>query len=195
MGLQRWVRRSLVLATLLTSFILLAWYLPRALNPTETSPSKQLEDRLWVETSPYFWDRAACRWLGLCGVHHLRADPAVRVEDGGVEEEEEEEEEEWLELRRRGVGEGDGKGKKKRRRTVKRRIVEDVPDYVLRFAPYVHLYSGEQFWPSDIAEHVRHMNATDHHGNPLHHGLENINLDRLNLLDAGAYHSRRHPHP
>lgn len=33
----------------------------------------------------------------------------------------------------------------------------DIPDYVLKNAPLVHLYSGEHFWPSDIAEHVQHM--------------------------------------
>lgn len=32
----------------------------------------------------------------------------------------------------------------------------DVPDYVLKHAPLVHLYSEENFWPSDIAEHVQH---------------------------------------
>lgn len=35
--------------------------------------------------------------------------------------------------------------------------LDDVPDFVLRNAPLVHLYSGENFWPSDIAEHVQHM--------------------------------------
>lgn len=32
----------------------------------------------------------------------------------------------------------------------------EIPDYVLKHAPLVHLYSGENFWPSDIAEHVQH---------------------------------------
>ncbi|KAL9052719.1 MAG: hypothetical protein Q9162_005220 [Coniocarpon cinnabarinum] len=31
-----------------------------------------------------------------------------------------------------------------------------VPDYVLDYAPLIHLYSDEEFWPSDIAEHLVH---------------------------------------
>ncbi|CAK7268553.1 Vacuolar protein sorting-associated protein 62 [Sporothrix epigloea] len=33
----------------------------------------------------------------------------------------------------------------------------DIPQYVLDYAPLVHLFSGENFWPSDIGEHVKHM--------------------------------------
>ena len=36
------------------------------------------------------------------------------------------------------------------------RILPTVPQYVLDYAPYVHLYSGEQYWPCDIAEHLLH---------------------------------------
>lgn len=36
------------------------------------------------------------------------------------------------------------------------RILSTVPDYVLDYAPYVHLYSGEEYWPCDIAEHLLH---------------------------------------
>lgn len=35
--------------------------------------------------------------------------------------------------------------------------LDDVPDFVMRNAPLVHLYSGENFWPSDIAVHVQHV--------------------------------------
>ena len=31
-----------------------------------------------------------------------------------------------------------------------------IPDYVLDYAPLIHLYSDEEFWPSDIAEHLVH---------------------------------------
>ncbi|PFH58742.1 hypothetical protein XA68_13302 [Ophiocordyceps unilateralis] len=184
-GLKRWLRRCLVLLTLLATFCFLAWFLPRALNPTETSPEKRLEDRLWIDTSPYFLDRQACRWLSLCGLHHLRADPAVGPDEGAVLVDYDEQE--WRELRRRTVNNDDDK---RSRRTVRRRIVKDVPSFVTRYAPYVHLYSGEQFWPSDIGQHLRHMNATDHHGNPLHDGLDSITLDRLDHL--GGRHVTLH---
>ncbi|EPE02697.1 vacuolar protein sorting-associated protein [Ophiostoma piceae UAMH 11346] len=52
----------------------------------------------------------------------------------------------------------------------------DVPGYVLDYAPLVHLYSGENFWPSHIDEHIKHMVAyTD--GEP----VQQPENDRLNL--------------
>lgn len=43
-------------------------------------------------------------------------------------------------------------------------VLRDIPQYVLDHAPLVHLCSDEHFWPSDIAEHVRHMGvAVDNH--------------------------------
>lgn len=32
-----------------------------------------------------------------------------------------------------------------------------VPDYAITYAPYSYLYSGEAWWPSDIATHVQHV--------------------------------------
>ena len=40
-------------------------------------------------------------------------------------------------------------------RLVKR--ADPVPDFVLANAPVSHLYSGESWWPGDVAEHVTHM--------------------------------------
>lgn len=51
-------------------------------------------------------------------------------------------------------------------------IVNQIPSYVFEYAPLVHLFSGEQYWPCDIAEHLDHItpqlnytpiqSATDH---------------------------------
>lgn len=32
-----------------------------------------------------------------------------------------------------------------------------LPDYVITYAPYSYLYSGEGFWPSDLAIHIQHV--------------------------------------
>lgn len=32
----------------------------------------------------------------------------------------------------------------------------DIPDYVLDYAPVIHLFSREQYWPSDMVEHLEH---------------------------------------
>jgi hypothetical protein len=39
----------------------------------------------------------------------------------------------------------------------KTRELRGVPHYVLDYAPLVHLYSEEYFWPSDIDDHVNHV--------------------------------------
>jgi hypothetical protein len=36
------------------------------------------------------------------------------------------------------------------------RVLKDVPQFVLDYAPLVHLYSKEPFWPSDMGEHLEH---------------------------------------
>ncbi|KAH7149292.1 hypothetical protein B0J13DRAFT_583965 [Dactylonectria estremocensis] len=134
-----------------------AWVTPRLLDPTKRGPEMRARDRRWVDSSPYFWDRQACRWIGLCGLHHLRSDPATRGES--------DDDEEWGELKRRAMSfepprwEADDQPREDRKRNFhqRRRILREIPEYVTKYAPYVHLYSGEEFWPSDIREHVEHM--------------------------------------
>ncbi|PHH77758.1 hypothetical protein CDD83_4078 [Cordyceps sp. RAO-2017] len=163
----RWLRRCAVVLAIFFALCFLASWLPTALSPTKASPEKQARDRLWVDSSPYFVDRQLCRWMSLCGLHHLKSDPAALPgPDAGPPPDE------WRELRRRSPGPGPGpdpdatqrrRADKRTNTRERRRIVKDIPDYVTKYAPLVHLYSGEQFWPSDIAEHVRHMNVTLDH--------------------------------
>ncbi|KJZ76291.1 hypothetical protein HIM_04373 [Hirsutella minnesotensis 3608] len=179
--MHRWVRCCAIAVSVLLAFSILASWLPSALDPTKKSDEKRARDRQWVNSSPYFLDRQLCRFISLCGLHHVRKDPAALPDPDAADEEEE-----WHELRRRSAWnlEEDAApppvGRKRGYRE-RRRIVQDIPDYVARYAPLVHLYSGEQFWPSDIAEHVEHMNATAN-SNPLGSPdkLTLANLDNLN---------------
>lgn len=36
---------------------------------------------------------------------------------------------------------------------------EQVPDFVMEYAPYVYLYSGETFWPCNIGEQYAHPSS------------------------------------
>jgi hypothetical protein len=65
----------------------------------------------------------------------------------------------------------------------------EIPKYVIDHAPLIHLYSGENFWPGDIAEHLIHttphlnytpLQATDDHPNLTH-------LDDLNTWGRFVY--------
>ena len=178
----KWLRRIAIFLvfSLLISFG--AWAVPRALDPTDRTAEKRAQDKRWVESSPYFWDRQACRWVGLCGLHHLRRDPPSGANSGHY----------WDdndkirgELRKRANWEeGAPRLDPKRNIHDRRRVLEDVPEYVTRYAPLVHLYSGEEFWPSDIKEHVEHMTVfvDDEPLNTSDHKWTLHNLHKLNPL-------------
>lgn len=38
-----------------------------------------------------------------------------------------------------------------------------IPEYALKYAPYLHLWSEEEFWPSDIATHLQHVAPAVNH--------------------------------
>ncbi|KAF2102176.1 hypothetical protein NA57DRAFT_64752 [Rhizodiscina lignyota] len=58
------------------------------------------------------------------------------------------------------------------------RILREIPRYVLDHAPYVHLYSGEEFWPSDIAEHLIHTTPRVNY-TPIDEQWQHPNLSNL----------------
>lgn len=65
----------------------------------------------------------------------------------------------------------------------------EIPQYVLDYAPFVHLFSGEHFWPCDIAEHLNHttpyLNYTPLQARTDHPTLNN--LDDLNKWGGGRH--------
>jgi len=69
------------------------------------------------------------------------------------------------------------------------RILRTVPQYVLDHAPYVHLFSGEEFWPSDIAEHLLHTKAHINYTDvpPAYQHLNLSDLNRLNRWGRGTF--------
>lgn len=68
-------------------------------------------------------------------------------------------------------------------------ILNEIPQYVLDYAPLVHLYSGEEFWPCDIAEHLKHvtpeLNYTQIQSRS--QNLDLMNLDELNEWERGRF--------
>ncbi|KAI4129801.1 MAG: hypothetical protein LQ338_002052 [Usnochroma carphineum] len=66
---------------------------------------------------------------------------------------------------------------------------EDIPKYVLDYAPLVHLFSGEKFWPCDIAEHLEHVTPYLNY-TPIRATSDNMNvtnLDKLNEYTHGRF--------
>ncbi|KJR85063.1 vacuolar sorting-associated protein [Sporothrix schenckii 1099-18] len=212
------VRRLTITAISIGLVIFIFTYLPTVLNPTPPSAEEKRRDKKWIDSSPYWLDRQACRWFSLCGVHHLRWDaPALGNHTNERHDNDDDGHELGLDLKslelrelfavsdsykwlsRESTGdesweiagraktiavatstsespdtpdepaepepstdrEGPAMGElRKRAASPPSTPFNDpyaIPQYVLDHAPLVHLFSGENFWPSHIAEHVKHM--------------------------------------
>jgi hypothetical protein len=42
-----------------------------------------------------------------------------------------------------------------------RRDAQNLPSYVLQYAPISYLHSQEKFWPADVADHLTHVTAQE----------------------------------
>lgn len=139
------------------------------------------EDSQWIGTSTSLVDRKACQWFGLCGASHLRSE--IRI--GGHTQRKvqhplqpQHDEQQWTSGKSRPEEWSDDE-----------RVLRVIPDYVFEYAPLVHLYSGEEFWPGDITEHLvyttAHLNYTPVKAQSDHPNLTNLN--ELNEWDGGRY--------
>lgn len=120
------------------------------------------EEAGWIATSRYWLDRKACRWLGVCGGLHMHYvstkakfghRPPVNRNHKLVDVQPDIPQYDWQHAWTDGMDRPEDW-------TDDERVLRDIPDYVMQHAPLVHLYSGEQFWPCDIAEHLYHITPT-----------------------------------
>ena len=142
-----------------------------------------IEDYEWTATSKSWFDRKACRWLGVCGGNHLRLvgnrfGHRLQVQDPLTPLPELDWQEAWNDT---SIHPGNWSDHEK--------VLRKIPDYVMDHAPLVHLFSGEQFWPCDIAEHLYHitpsLNYTPIQSGRHHPSLKH--LDRLNEFQRGHF--------
>ena len=151
--------------------------LKQHLDPNKHKSEEEREDARWIATSKYWLDRQACRYIGVCGIAHWHPDPAARRFRKHSKKDQQpiiplkdfEEYKGWAEAARN-MSPNDWEGD--------HRVLKDVPGFVLEHAPLIHLYSKEEFWPSDIAEHLfhatPHQNHTSLHTNTTHHTVYNL---------------------
>lgn len=64
--------------------------------------------------------------------------------------------------------------------------LSQIPQYVMDYAPLVHLYSGEEYWPCDMAEHLYHITPKLNY-TPVQASLQHLQLDNLNALNRWDY--------
>lgn len=160
--------------------------LARAVKPSLFVWSEEdLEEKEWLATSKSWWDRKFCRFFGLCGLAHVRLDRAsarsanrALLDQDPVDDQAESWRLDWT------VAEDISANW-----TNQEKVLREVPEYVLEYAPLVHLFSGENFWPSDIAEHLAYttpqLNYTPVQPKWKHPSLQD--LDRLNQWDLGRH--------
>ncbi|CBF79414.1 hypothetical protein AN7454.2 [Aspergillus nidulans FGSC A4] len=142
------------------------------------------DEKSWIASSHHWLDRKACRWFGICGAAHFRPSHSRfghRKAESLMELPGEADQSPWREYWENKTAHPEetwDEAERSRRQ---------IPDYVLDYAPLVHLFSGEQFWPCDIAEHLYHitpmLNYTPIQSQSDHPTLRN--LDQLNRWEAG----------
>ncbi|KAF2227823.1 hypothetical protein BDZ85DRAFT_176122, partial [Elsinoe ampelina] len=62
-----------------------------------------------------------------------------------------------------------------------------IPDYVFKHAPYVHLYSGEQFWPCSLDSHLFH--TTPHLNYTPITTASNLTVGNLSSLNTYGFYT------
>ncbi|KAI8938641.1 hypothetical protein NX059_004511 [Plenodomus lindquistii] len=112
-----------------------------------TPYDERIEDKSWVASSHSWLDRKACDWFGMCGLAHLNKSgwasksKAQKMLDG--DKDKVNLTDFWNDARN--IPEGwETQGER------------DIPQYVIDHAPLIHLFSGEEYWPGDMAEHLIH---------------------------------------
>ncbi|EME42194.1 carbohydrate-binding module family 18 protein [Dothistroma septosporum NZE10] len=138
------------------------------------------ENAAWVASSKNWLDRQACRWIGVCGLQHYIwkggwtwSKTSIEVPPNFPDPND------WWQS---GKEEPDSWSKEEFRR-------REIPQYVLDHAPYVHLFSGEEFWPGDVGEHLIHTSPYLNYSKIL-----DLNEDRnlTNLNDLNGYVEGQH---
>ncbi|KAK3060295.1 hypothetical protein LTS18_008867, partial [Coniosporium uncinatum] len=138
----------------------------------------------FIASSDSWLDKQACDWLSLCGLSHLNRDSWTRglLDEKRIQTVASYDQQVLNDLWHEPQSNPD-------KWSEEDRINRTVPQYVLDHAPYVHLFSGEEFWPSDIAEHLLHtkphINYTD--APPEYQHLNLSDLNRLNRWGRGTF--------
>lgn len=177
--LQLMKRKALTAIAVLSSLIVYVSVnsLIRTINPSAFIWSDEdKEEPRWIASSDSWADRKACRWIGLCGASHFRLVSAKfghRV-DGSLQQPRDEGTP-WRSFWYSGADTWDESDSAERAR-------REIPGYVFEYAPLVHLASGEQFWPCDIAEHLYHITPTLDY-TPIQSRSNRVNLTNLDRLN------------
>ncbi|RAO71821.1 uncharacterized protein BHQ10_007833 [Talaromyces amestolkiae] len=185
MARRRPVSKFIILAlTTLIAYLSISSIL-RAVKPSLFVWSEEdLEEAEWLASSKSWWDRKFCRFFGLCGIAHVRLSransgpPSRTLDQFPIGGQDDSWRSDWTLAEDLSAN-----------WTNREKVLREVPEYVLEYAPLVHLFSGENFWPGDIAEHLVYttpmLNYTPVQAKWEHPTLQD--LDRLNRWELGKH--------
>ncbi|CRG84637.1 Vacuolar protein sorting-associated protein 62 [Talaromyces islandicus] len=176
---RRFAKTVIIVLSALIAYISIVSLL-RAVKPSLFVWSEEdREDREWVATSTSWLDRKICHFFGLCGIAHVR----FSFPSGGH----------GKALNQQPIDSGDDQSWRLDWTVADGNLTDDakflgeIPEYVLEYAPLVHLFSGEEFWPGDIAEHLVYttpqLNYTPVQATWKHPSLHDLN--ELNRWEMG----------
>lgn len=150
-----------------------------SLNKGNANLQEKRENIAWISTSRNWLDRQLCRWIGACGTAHLNQNgwtwdgaeddfPPALPDRSDWWTSGPEDADDW---------------------TPEEQAQRKVPQYVLDYAPYVHLFSGEQYWPCDLGEHIIHTSARVNYTKilDLEYDSNLTNLHELNGYEGGRH--------
>lgn len=145
-----------------------------------TPPEQLYENEAWIASGESWLDRQVCRWVGICGSGHFFKRKEWRVGTMGAAKGAAGQDTSHFWVSESSDMDNLSEEEKRQR---------EIPQYVLDHAPYVHLFSGEDFWPCDIADHLTH---TSPHVNytTIEEMQDNRNL--TNLGDLNNYEEGKH---
>jgi len=138
-----------------------------------TPGDERADEKAWVASSRSWLDRKACSWFGMCGLSHLNKDNWTTqklIVQGNKQSV---------------TGHGANPDLKDFWHDA-RKIPDDykpmeeheIPQYVIDHAPLIHLYSGEEYWPGDMGEHLihttPHLNYTPTQATSNHPNISNL---------------------
>jgi hypothetical protein len=139
------------------------------LFPRITGWSERQEETSWVASSHSWVDRKTCSWFGVCGLAHLNRSRWTSKDKQQIQNHKVDLAAFWQDAQ--ALPEESRQGER------------EVPQYVLDYAPLIHLFSGEEYWPGDIAEHLIH--TTPHlNYTPLQAADDHPNLTNLGDLNS-----------
>ena len=182
-SLQQMARKAKATIAALSTLIIYVSVnsIARTFNPTAfVWCEEDRDEENWIATSRSWFDRKSCRWFGICGAGNFLAGGdqfGYRNTAEGTPSQDAETAP-WRSYWHSGTNQSRWDADEWARR--------EIPDYIFDYAPLVHLYSGEQFWPGDIAEHLYYTTPTLNY-TPIQAEWDHptlADLDQLNQWDS-----------